>query len=72
MTNRTANYRHYYYFHKEPRPEFYYVDTPLMEKDGFWLTGDLEYTNGSTCKFWIPPGQLRYIEKIQQPDTEEA
>ncbi len=33
--------------------------------DGFWLNEDLKFTKGSDCKYWIPPSQIRYIEKVK-------
>jgi len=47
--------------------EFYFVDLPRMERDGFWLDEELNHTTGSKAHFWIPPGQLRYIEKTPAP-----
>ncbi len=32
---------------------------------GFWITEDLKFTKGSDCKFWIPPSQILYIEKVK-------
>lgn len=31
---------------------------------GFWVTGTMELTKGSNCKYWIAPSQIKYIEKI--------
>ena len=31
---------------------------------GFWITGTMELTKGSDCKYWIPPSQIKYIDKI--------
>ncbi len=31
---------------------------------GFWITGTMELTKASDCKYWIPPSQIKYIEKI--------
>ncbi len=31
---------------------------------GFWIDKDLKFTKGSECKYWIPPSQILYIEKI--------
>jgi len=60
-------YRHYYYFPRTLEMEFYFVDLPRMERDGFWLDEELNHTTGSKAHFWIPPGQLRYIEKTPAP-----
>ena len=57
-------YRHYYWFDEQGSSVPYYVDIRFMEKDGFWLTKEMEITTGSNCRIWIPPGRLRYIEKI--------
>lgn len=74
---QTTIYRHFFIFSIGTsfaiEARTIYVDIKIMEKDGFWINEKMEHTTGSTCKFWIPPGQLRYIEKIPpQPETEEA
>ncbi len=33
--------------------------------NGFWITKDVKFTKGSDCKYWIPPSQIKYIEKIK-------
>ncbi len=33
---------------------------------GFWITEELKFTKGSDCKYWIPPSQILYIEKIRK------
>ncbi len=33
--------------------------------DGFWINADLKFTKGSDCKYWIPPSQIYYIEKVK-------
>jgi len=76
----TTIFRHYYTFalaieldiFGSQVAEYYYVDFPQMEMGGFWLDAQMGYTKDSLAKFWIPPGQLRYIEKITQPETEEV
>jgi hypothetical protein len=35
-------------------------------KDGFWINDKGKFTLGSDCKFWIPPSQIKIIEKIQE------
>ena len=35
---------------------------------GFWITESLVYTKGSDAKYWIPPSQIMYIEKIETDD----
>lgn len=32
--------------------------------NGFWITSELKFTKGCDCKYWIPPSQILYIEKI--------
>jgi len=32
-------------------------------KDGFWVNSNLEFTNGSDCKFWIPPSRIIFVVK---------
>jgi len=78
MVTKTQ-YRHFFSF---PNPaselKYFYVDIYHMEKDGFWLDDKMAYTNGSTCKYYVPVGALHYIEKIppswqnnNQPEKEE-
>ncbi len=33
--------------------------------NGFWITYDLKFTKGSDCKYWIPPSQILYVEKVE-------
>ncbi len=33
---------------------------------GFWIDEDLHFTKGSDCKYWIPPSQILYIEKVRK------
>ena len=30
---------------------------------GFWVDGCFEYTTGSDCEYWIPPGAVLYVQK---------
>lgn len=30
---------------------------------GFWVNQWWEYTVGSDCTYWIPPGKIQHIEK---------
>ena len=32
-------------------------------KDGFWITGGLQLTKVKDGQYWIPPSQLRRIER---------
>jgi len=34
-------------------------------KDGFWVNFGLKFTNGSDGRVWIPPGQIRCIQVIE-------
>lgn len=35
---------------------------------GFWVTESMVYTKWSDAKYWIPPSQILYIEKIETDD----
>ena len=35
-------------------------------KDGFWINDALEYTKGSDCKYWVPPGRILVIQKLEE------
>ena len=75
MEQTVTTYRHFYSFKQGRVTDFLYVDIRVMEKFGFWLTENMEYTAGSNCKFWIPSSQLKHIEKVSLnhlPETEEA
>lgn len=37
-------------------------------KDGFWINDHYQFTKLSDCRFWIPPGQILYIEKMVMED----
>lgn len=43
-----------------------YVDIPTFfeAKDGFWINSDNEFTRDEDALFWIPPAQIKYVEKI--------
>ncbi len=41
------------------------VDELCKVKDGFWVNSELEYTQASDCKFWIPASRILYIEKVK-------
>jgi hypothetical protein len=32
-------------------------------KDGFWITGTVEFTKGGDCEYWIPPSAIKYVHK---------
>lgn len=34
-------------------------------KEGFWVNGVKEFTKKEDCKYWIPPSQIMYVEKIE-------
>jgi hypothetical protein len=33
-------------------------------RDGFWINEQLEYSNESDVRYWIPPHQILYITKL--------
>lgn len=56
-------YRCYFSF----KNEIVYVDDTrgiAVFESGFWINSDMEYTYGGDSLYWIPPSQIKYIEKI--------
>lgn len=47
----------------EYRHERRTISVASMDKvtDGFWLTDDLRFTQGSDCVVWIPPSRIFFI-----------
>jgi len=37
--------------------------------NGFWITHELKFTKGSDAKYWIPPSQILYIEKVKVEES---
>lgn len=35
-------------------------------KDGFWITENYHFTQGSDAKYWVPPSKIRYISKDEE------
>ena len=33
-------------------------------KEGFWLDAKLEFCTASNVRYWIPPHQVTYVEKL--------
>jgi hypothetical protein len=33
---------------------------------GFWLNEKSEFTQGSDCKWWIPPSRIFFVEKVKK------
>jgi hypothetical protein len=33
---------------------------------GFWVDEAWEFTKSSDCKFWIPPSNIYYVEKVAE------
>jgi hypothetical protein len=33
-------------------------------KDGFWVNSQMEFTFSDDARYWIPPGQVLFIEKV--------
>ncbi len=42
------------------------VEAQAMDdlKYGFFITEDHQWADGSDWKYWIPPSQIEYIEKV--------
>ena len=45
---------------------FICVEVPSIGhvKDGFWVTMGQQFTTGSDALYWIPPAQIRFVEKV--------
>lgn len=37
-------------------------------KDGFWINGEGDYTQGSDASYWVPPSQIKMILKLRGND----
>lgn len=61
-----ATYRAYHKVLIEPNMGICFTDIPGIAeaKAGFWINEEMEYTQGSDCKWWIPPAQILYVDKI--------
>lgn len=33
-------------------------------KEGIWVNEDLEFDSMMNARYWIPPSQIRYVEKV--------
>ena len=53
-----------------------FVDIPSIAyaESGFWIDGDYEFiyiteiSAEENCKYWIPPSQIRYVERITEDE----
>lgn len=34
--------------------------------DGFWVDDNFQFSNSLDCRFWIPPHQILYVEKVKE------
>lgn len=46
-------------------------------REGFWVRMDYEkerlvITRGNRCMWWIPPGQVRFVEKLVEQRDDDA
>jgi hypothetical protein len=42
------------------------IDIPsiLDATDGFWINKEHKFTRGEDAKYWIPPSQILFVEKL--------
>ncbi len=61
------NYKCVFYFggDRERCSVTYDLDGIHAFVGGFWITEEKKFTKGSDCKYWIPPSQILYVEKIK-------
>ncbi len=59
------NFGAVYNFDRKPHCVSYDQDGLHAFTSGFWINLDLKFTKGSDCKYWIPPSQILYIEKVK-------
>ncbi len=50
---------------RRPHEVSYDTDGVHAFVGGFWITDDLKFTKGSDAKYYIPPSQILYIEKVK-------
>lgn len=46
------------------------VDIPVITdaRDGFWVDIDFKFTRDDNARFWVPPSQIRYVERITEDE----
>jgi len=49
----------------------YYVRVESIHeiKDGFWINSKKKFTKKSDCRYWIPPSQIMFVEKLEPTDS---
>ena len=45
----------------------YEIEIPSIwhAKEGFWVNGDVVFTQGEDAQYWIPPSSIEYVEKTR-------
>lgn len=63
---KTPCYRCEFLFYRDGNPQRMAIDINGLAgiREGFWLNEKLEYSYNTDVRYWIPPYQILYIEKI--------